>query len=557
MNKKATHYIYILFTLFSFNGFFAQDYILKITSNKDLEKSILKDINYTTNHNDTTSVNLEIKKVSYFLKKEGYFTNQIDSIKKEDKQHIVYFSLSKKTEEAIIRVKNDYIPLFKETGYEISKNRLIISTDKIENILSKLTSILDNQGQSFSTVQLENIFIEDNKLFADLNIKQSTKRTIQKVTIKDYEDFPKSYLKNYFNIKNNTVFSKNKIEEISELSKNLEFVREIKKPEALFTKDSTSLYIYLKKRQNNSFDGILNFASQEEGEITFNGNANLKLVNTLNKGEEFSILWNSIEKERQELQINIKTPYIFNSKISPEISFNIYKQDSSYINSSFESKLKYNINNNLKLGFSYISESSENLTSKNLTTNYESFTSNFFGLNFSYTKHKNDLFFNKKFHLTINPFLGKRTTNKNSSNQLKIKTISSYILDINNRSSIYIKNEIGYLFSESYLTNELFRIGGANSIRGYTEQSIFTNKFSYINLEYRYLTSKKSYLYSISDIGQAKINNSNQFFLGLGLGYLFTTNNSQINLSIITSKNNSESVDLKNIKLLIRWKNFF
>ena len=96
----------------------------------------------------------------------------------------------------------------------------------------------------------------------------------------------------------------------------MQFISEIKPPEVLFTKDSTLLYIYFKKQQNNSFDGIVNFTSKEDGGVLFNGNINLKLNNVLNTGERFELFWNSIGEERQEFKLSTNLPYILNSKFS-------------------------------------------------------------------------------------------------------------------------------------------------------------------------------------------------------------------------------------------------
>ena len=47
------------------------------------------------------------------------------------------------------------------------------------------------------------------------------------------------------------------------------------------------------KEKNNSFDGIVNFATQENGKVLFIGNLDLLINNVFNKGEEFNINWNS------------------------------------------------------------------------------------------------------------------------------------------------------------------------------------------------------------------------------------------------------------------------
>jgi len=550
LNKKLFHYLSIIFSLFYFTVSSAQDLTLKISSFNKTELSILDKLDYVKSHKDISSVHIEIEKISNFLKNQGYFTNRVLKTTQENKNYVVYFSLNMKIENVILKINSESEIHFEKS--KIKKGTISIPIKELQSTLSNISKKLDEKGRSFSKIQLKNIVIRNNSLYTDLEITQSKKRLINKVILKGYKNFPKSYLKNYFNLTINTVFNQQKINKLSKDSKNLQFATETKRPEVLFTKDSTLVYMYLKKAQNNSFDGLVNLSTKENGGVLFNGHIDLKLNNTLNKGEKLELLWNSIDEERQEFRISTEIPYIFNSAFTPEISFLLYKQDSSFINSKFITKIKYNINNQLKIGINYNSESSESLSSKNDINGYHS---RFIGFHLFYSKQQNDLFQNNKFYLEINPFFGNRKTKNTSSNQFKIKTITSYIWDISNRASLYIKNEIGFLSSDTYINNELFRIGGANSIRGFNEQSIFTKNYTFFNIEYRYLTSKKSYFYTITDFGKIKEKNNN--LLSLGLGYLFRTNNSQININTSLEKNPQKSINLNATKLIVSWKNIF
>ena len=548
-HKKLRHFIALLLLNVTYS-FIAQDLSLKITSNKKEDLKAINKIEYNKKHKDPTSIFIETKKISQHLKEIGYFTNSIDSITKENKRYTAYFSLNDKIKQAIITTNKNIIALLEEPI--IMGDTIFIAIEKLKPTLLHLSNILESKGKSFSKIQLENIKIKKEFLYADLNIHQSKGRIINKIIIKGYEDFPKSYLKNHYNINKKTIFNQKKINEISNTSKNLEFAKEIKPPEVLFKTDSTLIYMYLKKNKNSSFDGIINFASDEEGRLLFNGNLDLKLNNILNTGEKFRLFWNSIGKERQEFKLNTSIPYVFNSKFSTNLSFSIYKQDSSFINTKFDTKLFYNINTKIKIAATYNLESSEKL--EELTNdNTETFKNYFFGFQFNYNIPKNDIFFNNKFSIEINPAFGIRTVSDNNNNQVKIQASTSYIWDLNQRNSIYIKNTLGHLKSNNYIDNEIFRIGGSNSLRGFSEQSIFTNQYTYLNLEYRNLTSSSSYLYTISDYAILK----EKKLLGIGLGHRLIKNNSTLNINIVFGNNLKNNFKLKNPQLNINYAIYF
>ena len=204
------------------------------------------------------------------------------------------------------------------------------------------------------------------------------------------------------------------------------------------------------------------------------------------------------------------------------------------------------------------SETSKNTLQNSNNQSVQDFDNTFFGLLFNYRVTNNDVFSNDKFNLTINPSFGKRESENLNNNQFKIDIEASYLWEFNSRNSIFIRNKTGYLNSDSFIDNELYRIGGANSIRGFNEQSIFTSQFSFLNIEYRYLTSRNSYLYTISDLGRIKTQNlNNENIYGLGLGYLFSINNSQINLGYVIGKSSSSNFDFEQSKLIISLITFF
>jgi hemolysin activation/secretion protein len=205
---------------------------------------------------------------------------------------------------------------------------------------------------------------------------------------------------------------------------------------------------------------------------------------------------------------------------------------------------------------SFSSENSENLTNASLD-NISTFQNYFLGFGYEYKVPKNDVFGNNTFYLNVNPSFGRRKTDTNSFQQIKITTTASYLLDFNTRHHIYFSNKTGLLNSESYLNNELFRIGGNKTIRGFKEQSLFVKNYILQNIEYRYNTSKNSYAYTITDLALISSEKENKKLYSLGLGYLFNTNTSQINISTAIGIDVDNPINLKNTLFFVNWISFF
>jgi hypothetical protein len=552
-NTKAS-LLSILFILYFSLRIHTQDYSLKLASKNTIENSFLSKINFKKEHKDSISIFDELNRINELVKLNGYFLSAIDSIVLKQRKYVAFFKLNKKIDSVILKQKNFPEIILKKFNFE--KNIIKLPIKALESFLTKISETFERKGSSFSRIKLKNFSIRDNTLITEIDFKASQERKIDKIIFKGYDKFPKSFAKNYFNSNKETPFNKRKLNEISKLSQNLSFVSEIKAPETLFTTDSTFVYVYLKKNKRSSFDGLINFSSQENGALQFNGYLDLKLRNVLNTGESFNLLWNNFGKERQEFSVSTKSPYIFNTKVSPELNFSIYKQDSTFLNTTFNSKLQYQVRSNASLFLSFTLENSESLANI-ASTNIETFTSSFLGFGYEYIIPQNDVFRNNFFFLNINPSFGKRKSGDNAFNQIKLTSNLSYLWSLNKKSSIYLRNKTGLLNSEVYLENELFRIGGNSSIRGFNEQSIFVKDYIVQNIEYRYLIANDSYLYSITDLALAATTNNIEKLIGIGVGYLFNTNNSQINISTAIGTNSKSPINIKNAQLFVNWINFF
>ena len=555
LNKKFTPYIYILFLSCFSHLTFGQKNELILVAKDTIQNRIVSEIYHTKKHLQKKDALDEIDRILQQVKKRGFFTARIDSISKTNKELIAYLDLGKKINEIIIVTKKDNTNGIIDSGIDSIK----IKTREFSDLTNQLLEQIDRKGNSFSEITYVNPLLKNDTLFLEMKISNSSSRKIDKVITRGYEDFPKKFISKYFLINKNTIFSKQKLNQVSALSNKLDFIKEKKAPEVLFKKDSTHLYLFLDKIGTSSFDGLVNFSSKENGKgLLLNGNLDLKLNNTFNTGEKFEIIWNKVSDEKTDFKINSYVPYILNSKFSTTLEFYLYRQDSTFINTNFELKTDYLINQKSHASILFNSKNSNYLL--NISNNdLASYSNYFIGLGYELKKSSTSNLYKYKNGLNLNLTIGKRKTDTESINQLKFHFSAFANVQINNRGYLNIKNESGLLTSKNYLLNELFRIGGANSIRGYNEQSIFTNGYSYSNIEFRYSLDTSSYLYSITDLGGYIENTTNKIkkLLGIGAGYQFRINNNLVNLGYVISTNSSTNAKLNSSRLVVRWTSFF
>jgi outer membrane protein assembly factor BamA len=478
-----------------------------------------------------------IKKISEQLNTEGYFSHQIEIVKQNDTLYKGLITFNCKTTTIKLLFDSDIkLPKW------IKHKQHIIEFSQVSKTLDELYQFYENLGYSFSQIELKNIATNKDQLTAKVHITLASQRNIDKVVVKGYKSFPKKYINNYLHIKPKSTFNKETIESTSEALRSLNFIMEIRKPEILFSKDSTHLYLYLNKKNSNKFDGLVGFTSSENGKLQLNGYLDVELNNSFDYGEQLSIYWSNNGNEQERFKLKTKTPYIFKTPISPSISFEIYKQDSTFINTDLLLDFDYSLNRSHTIGASFISKKSTNLLEDNTNNLVESFSKKLYGILYDYKKNnprQTVFFINSAFSL------GTKTSEEISTAQYYAYLDLSFTEKFTRKSSIYIHNRTETLKGRDLLQNELFQIGGANTIRGFYEQSLFSPSYNFTNLEYRLLTSNESYIYTFSDFGVLENleTDENDRLYSFGLGYVYKTKGGFINLNYAFGKINKTPFD--------------
>lgn len=515
----------------------AQEYNLKIFAKDSLDQQVLKSIAHKNKFKTETALIQEFQKIEAILKRKGYFSYQY-TIAKTKNTFTYKFNLQKKTNTVLLTD---------------STKTVVLAIENLEEYLLKKSEEQENKGNSFSEIRLRNITTKNDTLFAELTTTKTKSRTITQTIIKGYAKFPQSHVKNYLRVDSKTIPSNNTLNRISSAIETLPFVKQTRAPSFLFSKDSTLLYLYLKRKKSSYFDGLINISSNETSKkIEVIGYLDLKLENSLNGGEVFTLKWEKLKKRSENFNLYTKVPYVFNTKITADADFEIFKKDTSFVTTSFRTALQYPTSNKTTLGVTFESSNSTNISS-NLEETVDDFKSYFFGTYYQYMVLKKSNFFsNTKFLATLKPSYGSRISDGDKNEQLKLETEIHYLWEINPRNGLFTTGIFKHLVSKNTLTNELFRIGGEGTIRGIDPQSIFTTSFGVFNSEYHYKTTEESSIYAILDLGIYKIDKRYKTAQGIGIGYKQNISNNLLTFSYTIGKKDSAIWSFDNSFLAIK-----
>ena len=550
-------FIYLnIYTAF-FSVFTAQTLRLTTKSNDSTSQHLIDSINHVEKFKDFKSLQEETRHILQILQKIGCLESELKTVEKyNDSVYIANYHVGPKYTRIKIFYSNEDFTKKELLRYsnEISESYFIIPFENLEHTLNSLNIDKTKNGNTFARVSLKNIKAFDSKtLTANINVSNGSKRTIDQILIKGYNQFPESFIKYHAGIKKGMTLENSVLIRKNNELNSLDFVTTTKPPEILFKEDSTTVYFYLKKLKNNNFDGILGFSSGEENQgLTLNGYINLELNNNLNYGEQFSLNYKSDGNEQQNFRVRLSVPYLFKTPLGIETELKIFKRDSTFLTSNQFAKINYQINTKSKAHIGYKSYQSNNLRNESPTNLLvEDYKSKFLLTGYSFIKNQNNILFPIKSMFQINFEIGTKNNNTTKESQLRAETLFYYIFNLNLKNSILIKNNSRLLSSDTYLTNELYQFGGVNSIRGFNENSIDASFFTVLNTEYRYQFNNNLYLHSIFDIAYFENQNitlrEKLYSFGFGIG--LQTTSGIIKFGIANGNTENQDFNFSNTKI--------
>ena len=547
--KSVLFFIHFILTL---NILYSQEYKLNYIGSNTTENKIKSFETYK-------DLVLEIEDSLIYLKKTGNINAivksflMIDSlnfnVEIEKNQKIKYLQIinEAKFDELVKNILNSYKS---EEG--------LIKIDETDIIAREISKKLSKNGFPFAKVRFKNHDLTQSSVIkSNLNIDYGSRRYLDKIIVKGYEDFPSNFIKNIFKTNKKRFFDIDKATNQSKLIDNTNFARNIKEPEILFTNDSTSLYLYLEKVRRNSFDGFISFDSDENsGKINLQGYAKVSLNNTFNTGEKINFDFKSQKNQDRSLNSSVIFPYFLSSPFNLKYSLNLIQKDSSYTSNENSVDVELNLNK-LKVGVGF--QKNESYSDGQIEF-IENFNSKLFNVSSEYfIPDSDDKLISEKFRLLVKYGTGKKIqlNNETNLNKYKLELIKKFNFSSRFKllSSI-VKEKIN---SKNLVNNELIRFGGSNSIRGFDDNSIFADEYTLLATNLKFFLNDTIYIYSIFDLANYtnSILNLDQDIYSGGIGFSTLTENGVISINYSKGNNWGNSFNLKNAKINVIFTTFF
>ncbi len=436
-----------------------------------------------------------------------------------------------------------------------------------ENISDALTYFEDN-GYPFAKIIVSSIYFYNDSTsgehLADINLKveKGILCKIDRIEIEGNTSTKDYVILRELRLKIGQEYSQKVIDDLPAKLNRLGFFEPVSMPEFfLNSKSQGVLRIKVKEKQTNNFDGIIGYippsAPGTNGYLT--GLVNVSLQNLFGTGRAAEIKWQQYDIYSQDLEIKYLEPWLFGYPFNFTASLFQRKQDSTYVQRRIEGSLEYLATESISASVFLSTEAvipTDNGSSFFTVFNSTSITS---GVNITidtrddpYSPTRGILFensysFSRKKIYGPQQFITPDVSTNINLQRLTLDLDMYY--ELFNRQVIALGLHGRELRGSFFEVSDLFRLGGANTLRGYTEDQFLGNRVTWTNLEYRLLLTQRTFGFAFLDTGyylrnaepQYKILKSEGFKIGYGVGFNVETNLGELRVSFALAKGDSFS----------------
>jgi outer membrane translocation and assembly module TamA len=498
----------------------------------------------------------------------GQLLWSVDSIRHSDNEHHAWIYEGQTYRWAEISLANSEIGPSERRVKKLE--RQFIESKKINSTLASIIKPLEDNGYPFASVRFEELSSVDSSLSARLFVVKGPLVLIDSLVVKSEEEISPYYLINYLDLHKGELYSEEEIQAISGRIGEIPFLSETRNPEVQFTDEGAWIFVYPKKRKANTFNGIIGLQQDEtDGSLELTGDLQLGLQNVLNRGESFSFEWRRLQSETQELNISAQYPYLWNTGIGLDGGLSIYRRDTSFTSAKIKGGIIYQLKTNNQVEAFVKRENSSGL-STSTGFNLSNSTTVVYGL--AARLEKLDYRLNPRKGISFDVEIGagnKKYTPHSAEGDVPALRKKQYSLETEFSAFIHVvgplviqfKSVQGSIFAPEVFENEMYLIGGLNSLRGMNERSIFASSFAIGTVELRFLYDENSNAYLFFDQAWYENSNPSQFVtdtpFGAGIGTRFSTKAGLFSLSYGIGKQFDNEILIRNAKVHFGFVSFF
>ncbi len=542
--------------------------VVIINHDKDSDISLSSLNDYISKANLTEDKAAKNALNSAFLEK-GYLSASIDSIVRENNHVTIYIYSGS---EYYFRIKSHNLT----KGFLIQHNKAFLPDEvfpfsKLPLAESSIISYYEDNGYPMASISREDISISNDTIEFRWVLDKGELFMFKEVIISGDVDLQPSFISGLTRIRKNTPYSETKIKNAAKQFSGLEFLTMTSEPAVMFTHAGAKVEFPVERIKSNRFDGIAGLMSvpgtENETDYRITGQLNLFLINSLGHGETLDIQWQAAGESSQQIYIDGSYPHILSTPIEAGYNFYMNKQDTTFLLVRHKPKLSFKGANIYKFSTFAIFETNNIFVNDSDTHNlqYADYQKSMYGIEIKIKSGVVDHSYNNGFKLVTSFAAGIRnidnTNLNNNSIQYTSESMALYHTGIGRQSLLANSLRLNLQAGEKFLDNELYRIGGLRTLKGFDENSITCSSYGIFSTEYRFYMAEDSFLSMLANFAWIERNSLSGYYRdfpwGLAAGINFKTRPGIISVYYALGKQSNQSFQFQNAKIHVGFISIF
>lgn len=386
----------------------------------------------------------------------------------------------------------------------VSGDPEVITTSEIQIIQQDLVKQLANLGYPYVEIRLDSIDWADSCLLARMLVNPGMAVTIDSLVVQPANLIRKALVSRVSGLEIGQPFSHDQLRQADKRLRYYGLSDQNRPLEAGFFDSLAWVYLFPVKPKGNRFDGMVGFLPGSTGDFPrLTGALNLRLNNLSGYLEEFSLNWKSTGNQTQRLNTRVSIPYLMGSRLGSSAALSLYRKDTSFLLLDAAVSGRFTVQPGRSIETFYQYRQSRRISFSNRVDN-EDYTLILTGIRWSFDQSVLPSSYDTGWRLMQSVAVGKKRpetdVQTDSSFYYELESMITYLLQTGKQSYVHFGLNTGYR-SDATAENDLFRLGGANTVRGFQEENFLSNAYQTATLELRYRFAPESDFHGFLDGG--------------------------------------------------------
>ncbi|WP_400192980.1 POTRA domain-containing protein [Hymenobacter sp. B81] len=472
---------------------------------------------------DTLAALRTVRELVLALQADAYLTASADELRWRGDTLLAQLYVGERFRWARLQPGNVGDDLLSRSGFRERVYRgQTMSPADLARLQQRILTTAENEGYPFAQVRLDSVQLTGSEVAATLVLDRGPVVVFDSIQIVGNTKTRKRFLTRYLQIEPNQPYSQQRVEGADRLLRQLPYLQLRAEPEVRFARGRARLFLLLDDRNANQFDaivGVLPNPSPTVGQkkVQLTGDVTLNLRNLGGSGKQLGVQWRKVDVASQLLDAGYQHPNFLGSPLDVGATFNLFKQNNDFLTLRPRLQVGYATPRAGRLSL-FLEQRNSRLLADSTFRTRTALPSNIdsrytaYGLDYALSSLDDPYFPRQGWLLLAQGAVGNKTISKNPelkpelyeglplrSTQISLSSRLERYFRLGKQGVILARVRGEALLNQRLFLNDLFRLGGLSTLRGFNELDFYAGQYGVGTVELRQFTGPEAYVFVFAD----------------------------------------------------------